>query len=265
MNLIQCFQTNSTWYNGTVRGGTPVGILWHDTAGGNPYLKRYVQPSEDDPNYEKLIALLGKNEHGNDWNHVEREAGLNAWIGKLQDGTIATIQAADWDFHPWGCGSGKKGSCNGYIKENGKNKYVKPMWIQFEICDDGYKDKAYFEKVYKEACEFTSSICKLYGIDPFGTYEFAGVSVPTITCHKDSHTYELGSNHGDVYVWFDKFGKTMEDVRNDVNAILHANDQDDDGGNDDHDDDPITFLETPEATRDFANALLNFTRNYFKK
>lgn len=36
MNLIQCFQTHSTWYKGSRRNGKPVGILWHDTAAGNP-------------------------------------------------------------------------------------------------------------------------------------------------------------------------------------------------------------------------------------
>lgn len=32
MNLIQCFQTHSTWYKGSRRNGKPVGVLWHDTA-----------------------------------------------------------------------------------------------------------------------------------------------------------------------------------------------------------------------------------------
>jgi hypothetical protein len=50
-------------------------------------------------------------------------AGLNAFIGYLRDGSVGTIQTMPWDFRPWGCGSGIKGSCN-----NG--------WIQFEICED---------------------------------------------------------------------------------------------------------------------------------
>jgi len=226
MNLITCMQTHSTWYNGTVGNGKPVGILWHDTGAGNPYIKRYVQPYETDPDYDEMIAIIGKNERGNDWNHKEREAGLNAWIGKLADESVGTVQAGPWEFHPWGCGSGKKGSCNGYIKENGKSKYVSDMWVQFEICDDGYESREYFEAIYKEACEFTAYICKLYGLDPTGTVQFAGVTVPVITCHKESHTLELGSNHGDVITWFNKFGKTMDDVRKDVKALLKDKDDD---------------------------------------
>lgn len=243
MNLIQCYQTHSTWYNGTVKNGTPVGVLWHDTGAGNPNLKRYVQPHETDANYKEMIALIGKNENKNDWNHTEQQAGVNAWIGKLADGSIATIQASPFDYHAWGCGSGNNGSCNGYIKTNGKSEYVKPMWVQFEICDDNYKDKAYFEKVYKEAVEFTAYICKLYVINPHGTVNFNGLQVPAILCHKDSHELGLGSNHADVYSWFNKFGYTMDNVRNDVADLLNSKNE-------------------PEA---FLNAIFNFTKDYFKK
>jgi hypothetical protein len=220
MNLIQCYQTHSSWYKGAVKGGTPIGVLWHDTGAGNPNLKRYVQPYEGDANYDKMIALIGKNTNKNDWNHVAHDAGVNAWIGKLADGSIGTVQAGAWDLHPWGCGSGSKGSCNGYIYNGGKTQYVNPMWLQFEICDDGYKDKNYFLKVYKEACEFTAYICKQFGIDPNGTYTFNGVKVPTIICHKDAYGYKLGSNHSDVMTWFGKFGYTMANVRKDVAALV---------------------------------------------
>jgi hypothetical protein len=47
--------------------------------------------------------------------------------------------------------------------------------------------------------------------------------VPTILCHADSYKLGLGGNHGDVYLWFNKFGKTMEDVRNRVATILSEN------------------------------------------
>lgn len=220
MNLIKCYQTNSTWYKGAVRNSIPVGILWHDTGAGNPTLKRYVQPLETDANYQEMLALLGTNKYKNDWNHIEHEAGLNAWIGQLADGGIATIQAGEWTMTPWGCGSGELGSCNGYIKKNGSRTYCGRHWVQFEICDDGYKDAEYFAKVYQEAVELTAMICKEYGIDPKGTVEYNGATVPTILCHADSYKLKLGGNHGDVYSWFKKMGKTMDDVRNDVAALL---------------------------------------------
>ena len=191
---------------------TPVGVLWHSTGANNPWLSRYVQPSKSDQKYSELIQLIGKNKHGNDWNNYPVDAGLNAWIGKLADGSVATAQTLPWNYRPWGCGSGNKGSCNS-------------GWIQFEICEDNLSDGKYFEKVYKEACRLTAYLCKLYNIDPNGTVKLNGVDIPTILCHYDSYKLGLGSNHGDVYHWFPKFGKcknyTMEDVRADVTTLLN--------------------------------------------
>jgi hypothetical protein len=33
----------------------------------------------------------------------------------------------------------------------------------------------------------------------------------------------MGTNHSDVYHWFNRYGKTMDDVRNDVAALLSSN------------------------------------------
>ena len=178
---------------------TVKGVLWHSTGANNPWLMRYVQPDDNASNKAELLAKLGKNSYGNDWNHVSVEAGLNAWIGKLADGTVATVQTMPWDYKPWGCGGG----CN-----NG--------WIQFEICEDGLNDRSYFNAVYAEAVKLTAFLCKKYGIDPFGKVG----NVPTILCHQDSYRYGMGSNHSDVYHWFNRFGKTMDDVRKDVAAAL---------------------------------------------
>ena len=201
-----CMMTNSTCYKETGRMAVK-GILWHSTGANNPWLKRYVQPSDNASDKAELLTKLGKNQYKNDWNHISVEAGLNAWIGKLANGTVATVQTMPWDYRPWGCGSGRRGSCN-----NG--------WIQFEICEDALTDKAYFEAVYKEACELTAYLCKMFSLNPKDSVSFNGVSVPVILCHQDSYKLGLGSNHGDVYNWFNKYGKTMDNVRNDVAALM---------------------------------------------
>ena len=208
---LVCMQTQSTCYKGT-RKMAIKGILWHSTGANNPNLKRYVQPSDTKPSADtyskaKWLEVLGKNSNNNDMNHIYREMGMNAWIGKLADGTVACIQTMPWDYRPWGCASGNKGSCN-------------DGWIQFEICEDGLTDQNYFNKIYKEACEITAYLCKLYDIDPKGFVTHNGVKVPTILCHQDSYQLGLGSNHGDIYHWFPKFGKSMETVRTDVAALL---------------------------------------------
>ena len=210
---IVCMMTQSTSYRQTKKMQVK-GVLWHSTGANNPTLKRYVQPDDNAKDRDALIKLIGKNAYGNDWNHTSVQAGLNAWIGKLADGSVATIQTMPWDYRPWGCGSGSKGSCN-------------TGWIQFEICEDGLNDKTYFDKVYREACELTAYLCRMYGIDPKGSVDYNGVKVPTILCHADSHKLGLGSNHGDVLHWFPKFGKNMDTVRADVAVLMGASDSSD--------------------------------------
>lgn len=203
---LKCIMKNSTCFKQT-RQMDVKGVLWHSTGANNPNLKRYVQPDNSDANYQKLMQLLGKNTAGNDWNHIEVQAGLNAWIGKLADGTVTTVQTMPWTYRPWGCGSGSAGTCN-------------DGWIQFEICEDNLSDKNYFNAVYKEACEFTAYICQMYKLNPKGTVNFNHKNVPVILCHQDSARLGLGSNHADVLHWFGKFGKSMDDVRNDVAKIM---------------------------------------------
>lgn len=205
---ITCMMTQSTCYKGTGKMQVK-GVLWHSTGTNNPNLKRYVQPDDDAKDQEAMIKLLGKNSYGNDWNHTKVQAGLNAWIGKLADGMVAAVQTMPWDYKPWGCGSGSKGSCNA-------------GWIQLEICEDDLKDEVYFKKAYQEACELTAYLCKKFGIDPKGTVSFNEVKVPTILCHADSYKLGLGSNHGDVLHWFPKFGKSMDSVRADVAALMDS-------------------------------------------
>ena len=210
---LVCMQTQSTCYKGTSKMKIK-GVLWHSTGANNSSIKRYVQPSDNRPvedtyDKEKWLEVLGVNKYKNDWNHIDRRVGLNCWIGKLADGTVATVQTMPWDYRPWGCGSGAKGSCN-------------DGWIQFEICEDGLTNKEYFDDIYKEACEITAYLCKKFDIDPLGTVEHKGVQVPTILCHNDANKLGFGSNHSDVYNWFPKFDKSMETAREDVAKLMKA-------------------------------------------
>lgn len=99
-----CYKTNSTM--------KILGVLWHSTGANNKTLKRYVQPSNDDPNREALLAKIGKNPNNNHENRAASQIGLNAWIGTLADGTVTAVQTMPWNRTPWGCGAGSRGSCN---------------------------------------------------------------------------------------------------------------------------------------------------------
>jgi uncharacterized protein YgiM (DUF1202 family) len=60
----------------------------------------------------------------------------------------------------------------------------------------------------------------MFNLDPHGEVTYKGIKVPVILCHSDSHDLELGNNHGDVYSWFKHHNKDMDDVRNDVAALM---------------------------------------------
>ena len=221
---FECIMTNSSCYKGT-RKFSPKGVLWHSTGANNWWIKRYVQPLKTDDNYQEKIDKLGKNTSGTDWNHVDKNAGVNAFIGKFQDGTVGACQALPWDYRPWGCGSGSKGSWN-------------DTHVQFEICEqflvknsrgqlvhykDTKGDKEYAQLVWDAAVEFTAYICEMYNLDPLGTFKYKGMDVPVITDHHESWEYGCGSGHGDIDHWFPiVLGKNMEDARREVYELMTA-------------------------------------------
>lgn len=162
------------------------GIMVHSTGANNPWLKRYVGPDD---------GKLGKNQYNNHWNTYHpggREVCVHAFIGKLADGTIATYQTLPWDHRGWHAG----GSAN-------------DTHIGFEICEDGLSDKTYFNKVYKEAVELCTYLCKQYGL-----------TEKDIICHCEGYKKGIASNHGDVLHWWPKHGKNMDTFRAEVKALL---------------------------------------------
>ena len=210
---LVCMQTESACYRGT-KPMTVRGVLWHSTGANNPNLSRYIQPADNAPDREAMLKLIGVNKYGNDYNHGQtdkhKSMGVNAWVGRLADGTVAAVQALPWGWKPWGCGGGAYGSCN-------------DGWIQFEICEDGLTDAAYAAEVYREACELTAYLCAMYHLDPLGTVTYKGRQIPVILDHRQSHLLGFGNNHGDVQHWFPKvIGKTLDDIQQDVARLMEG-------------------------------------------
>ena len=147
MNLRQLYLRNNACY---LAGRTidVKGIMIHSTGENNPNLRRYVGPDD---------GLLGHNQNNNHWNsfHPEgkamgahpwaddgngrcticngREVCAHAFIGKLDNGLVATYQTLPWDMR----GIHSDGSVN-------------DTHIGFGICEDGLDDGVYFDAVYKE-------------------------------------------------------------------------------------------------------------------
>ena len=202
MNLNQCILKANDCYIAS-EWITPSGVMVHSTGANNPSLGRYVQPLPSYPNYDELISIIGYNRNGNSWNRTGTNACVHAFIGKLADGSIASVQTLPWNMRGWHAG-------NGTTRPSANNTH-----ISFEICEDGLDDEDYFGKAYREAVELTAHLCTLYGLDPMED----GV----VICHSEGCRLGMASNHADVEHWFPKFGKSMDDFRADVKAEMEDN------------------------------------------
>ena len=112
MNLKQFYLVENECYKRGIKMN-PVGFMLHSTGANNPTLKRYV------PNFD---GTIGDNQYGNHWNQFRpdgRRVCVHGFIGKLADGSIATVQTLPWDMKGWHAG----GSAN--------NNY-----IGIEMCED---------------------------------------------------------------------------------------------------------------------------------
>lgn len=196
MNLHKLYLTENECYKFGV--DRPIkGIMVHSTGANNPWLSRYVGPDD---------GLLGVNKYGNHWNQARPDGiqvCVNAFIGKLKDGTVATYQTLPWTYKSWHSGTGSLGSSNN-ANNNG--------YLGFEICEDGLNDKNYFNAIYKEATELVAYLCKTYKLDP--------TKKGVVICHSEGHQMGIASNHGDIMHWWPKFGKNMDTFRTDVAKLI---------------------------------------------
>ena len=210
MRRLQCLLYKNECY---VSGKTinPTKIVLHSTGCDNDRISRYVQPhstqttgmEEYEPTRKtytraEMISILGKNGNANDWNRSGIQACVHAFIGRLADGSIATVQTLPWTMRCWGCASGSKGSYNNCA-------------IQFEICEDNHASADYCKKTFEEAAQLCAHLMRSYPtID----------SVNDIVSHYEAGKLGYGSNHVDPTNWWPKHGLTMDKFRSRVKELL---------------------------------------------
>lgn len=200
MNIIQCIHTQNRSYGKKREAIKPIGIVVHSTGANNPAIKRYSQPSDNDPKRGELLALLGTNTYGNHWNTPDASKSTHYIIGKLADGNVGIVQNLPEDIAAWGCSEGKNGSYN----------YEPTGHIQFEICEDNLTNADYFRAaVLKEAVELCADICHRHGWDS-----------SVVVSHKEAHAKGYASNHRDIDHWLKNFKRTMKDFRAEVQKLL---------------------------------------------
>ncbi len=178
-----------------------VGIQVHSTGANNPNLKRYVQPDD---------GRLGRNTNNNSHNKSGTTVCASAYIGKLQDGTVAIYQTLPWDCRCWLSGSGTNGNAN------------RLAYVGFEICEDSKGNEAYFRAaVMGVAVDLTAYLCSIFGVSPYNIVKhFAQGDALSVMDHKELSGLHLASNHADIRHWLTLYGLTMDDFRAAVQEVL---------------------------------------------
>lgn len=201
MNLIKCILTANRCYK-TNQTIVPKGIMVHSTGANNTLLRRYVQPLSHnvpgayDPDRGTLIEMLGVNPNNNAWNRNGIDACVHAFIGKLNDGSIAVAQTLPWDHRGWHAGDGTSG------------RSANDTHISFEICEDDLGSYNYFKQTKDAAVELTAMLCMQFNLNPLAD----GV----VICHSEGYQRGIASGHSDVLHWWPKYGYTMDDFRKEI-------------------------------------------------
>lgn len=176
------------------------GIIVHSTGANNPYLKRYIDAPKE----------VGVNKFNNTWNNptsvLGRSVAVHAFIGYDIHNEIRVAQMLPYNIACWGNGSTNNGNCN----------YNPNARIQFEMCEDDRKSKAYLTAMLDVATQYCAELCQQFGWNPLGTYNGA----PVIMDHAESYRYHKGGNHGDASYWMNPHGYTMDWFRAEVNRKL---------------------------------------------
>jgi len=200
LTIYRLFFTESDCYKADVRQKS-IGVQVHSTGANNPYLRRYVQPDD---------GRLGANKNGNSHNRPGVDVCASAYIGKLEDGTVAVYQTLPWDMRCWISGKGENGNAN------------KLGYIGFEICEDDRTDLFYFQQaVMGAAVNLTAHLCQIMGVRPDDVLErYAEGAALAVMDHSELAARGLASGHADITHWLRMFGKRMNDFRREVQAAM---------------------------------------------
>lgn len=200
LKIYRLFFTNSDCYkSGTKQVSN--GVQVHSTGANNPYLKRYVQPND---------GRLGINQYGNSHNRPGVDVCASAYIGKLENGTVAVYQALPWDMRCWISGKGKNGNAN------------RLGYIGYEICEDTLNNESYFnEAVMTVAVNLTAHLCQIIGVTPDSVVaSYSEGNALSVMDHSELYANGLASGHSDITHWLRRYGKRMKDFRQAVQQAM---------------------------------------------
>jgi len=161
------------------------------------------------PSADVFFNLMNKSSAG--W-------GVTAILGDFHKGDGRILVVLPLDARPWGCGSGKKGSWNNTkvqweVCEPAGHTYAGGTMIGYDVA----KNQTYFDRMWKMLVSWN-----VYMVVKFG------YSIDGISDHAESYRAGYGSNHADMGQWLPKHGKSMDALRQEVQAIMNNTEMEDD-------------------------------------
>lgn len=145
----------------------------HDTGANEPHAGRYTDASawlEEQGYWTRRFT--------NHWNRPTVMKEVHAFGGLDARGNFVIAQHLPFDYSAWGCA--------------GKFNYDPMAHIQIETCEDGKKDKAYYELAMENVAAFFAWLIQ-QGI--------CENDVSSIVDHRTAHRLGGANNHGDIWDW----------------------------------------------------------------
>lgn len=192
------------------------------TAGGNSLkITRQMMTRNDCYKYSDDYNIKGIVVHSTATPGVKAATWYAAWNKSYEKGEIGTEVAVHAFLDDEGVYQYLPYEQQGWHVGGSANR----THIGFEICEPsgfyysnniitGYNvnaQQAYFDKIWKNSTTYCAYLCNEYDL-----------SVDNIISHKEANTLGLGSAHGDPDHWFILHGKTMNDFRSSVRALLNS-------------------------------------------
>lgn len=193
-HIVIRYATNNDCYNAG-RSITPSGCVNHSIG--------VAQPRAD-------VIFNNMNRRNTGW-------GVNAILGDFHIGEGTIILCMPMQCRPWGCASGRNGSWNNSriqweICEPAGHSYAGGTMINYDVA----KNAEYFKRMWKLLVAWNVYCCVKLGYDS-----------STIADHAESYRAGYGSNHSDIGQWLPKHGKSMDDLRREVQEILDSKEDED--------------------------------------
>lgn len=127
---------------------TPRGIVIHSTGRNQPFVKAFIQPVKDNPNYKELLKIIGREN-----NYKKPQHDYHFWVGKTITQGVKSFMIEPLDLKLW--------------NDN---------FIHICICEDDLNNKNYLIDCISETTVLCDELCKHYHWTEKAIHDYSEIS-----------------------------------------------------------------------------------------